>query len=77
MLHVLQVVCMLVAHMSDTEGVSQKNNTLLHTYVLRVQFSCGIVLDFWFWREIVFDVTYVLSVQYSCAVVSGFCCGRK
>jgi hypothetical protein len=38
--------------------------------VLRIQYSCGVVLVFWFWREIVFGVTYVLSVQYSCAVVS-------
>jgi hypothetical protein len=29
----------------------------LHTYVLRVQYSCGVVLVFWFWREIVFCVT--------------------
>jgi hypothetical protein len=43
---------------------------VLHTYVLRVQYSCGVVLVFWFWREIVIGVTYVLSVQYSCAVVS-------
>ena len=43
---------------------------LLCTYVLRVQ--CGVVLVFWFWREIVFGVAYVLSVQYSCAVVSVF-----
>jgi hypothetical protein len=42
----------------------------LHTYVLRVQYSCGVVLVFWFWREIVFGGTYVLSVQYSCVVVS-------
>ncbi len=34
------------------------------TYVLRVQYSCGVVLVFWFWREIVFGVTCVLSVQY-------------
>jgi hypothetical protein len=45
---------------------------VLHTHVLRVQFSCGVVLVFWFWQEIVFGVTYVLSVQYSCAVVSVF-----
>ena len=45
---------------------------LLCTYVLRVQYSCGVVLVFWFWWEIVFGVTYVLSVQYSCAVVSVF-----
>ncbi len=30
-----------------------------------------VVLVFWFWREMVFDVTYVLSVQYSCAVLKG------
>jgi hypothetical protein len=45
---------------------------VLHTYILKVQYSCGIVLVFWFWREIVFGVTYVLSVQYSCAVVAFF-----
>ncbi len=33
-----------------------------------MQYSCGVVLVFWFWREIVFGVTYVLSVQYTCAV---------
>jgi hypothetical protein len=43
---------------------------ILYTYVLRVQYSCGVVLVFWFWWEIVFGVTYVFSVQYSCAVVS-------
>ncbi len=46
---------------------------VLHsTYVFRVPYSCGVVLVFWFWREIGFGVTYVLSVQYSCAVVSVF-----
>ncbi len=50
---------------------------LLCTYLLRVQYSCGVVLVFWFWWEIVFGVTYVLSVQYSCAGVSVFGCGRK
>jgi hypothetical protein len=45
---------------------------LLCTYVLRVQYSCGVVLVFWFWRELVYGVTYVLSVQYSFAVVSVF-----
>ncbi len=45
---------------------------VLYTYVLRVQYSCGVVLVFWFWREKVFGVTYVLGVQYSCAVVSVF-----
>ncbi len=45
---------------------------LLCTYVLRVQYSCGVVLVFRFWREVVFGVLYVLSVQYSCAVASVF-----
>jgi hypothetical protein len=46
---------------------------VLHTtYVLRVQYSCGVVIVSWFWREIVFGVMYVLSVQYGCAVVSVF-----
>jgi hypothetical protein len=53
-------------------GSGGKQVLLLHTYVLRVQYSCGVVLVFWFWQEIVFGVTYVLSVQYSCAVVAGF-----
>ncbi len=45
---------------------------VLHTnYVLRVPYSCGVVLVFLIWWEIVFG-TYVLSVQYSCAVVSVF-----
>ncbi len=50
---------------------------VLHTYVLRVQYICDVVLVFWFWREIVFGVTYVLSVQYSCAVVSVFWLWRE
>ncbi len=45
---------------------------MLLTYVSRIQYSCGVVLVFWFWREIVFGVMYVLSVQYACAVVSVF-----
>ncbi len=49
---------------------------VLHTtYVLRVPYSCGVVLVFWFWPDRVFGVTYILSVQYSCAVVSVFWCG--
>ena len=53
-------------------GSGGKLVMVLHTYVLRVQYSCGVVLVFWFWREIVIDVSYVLSVQYSCVVVSVF-----
>ncbi len=46
---------------------------ILHTtYVLRVPYSCGVVLVFLVLAGNVFGVTYVLSVQYSCAVVSVF-----
>ncbi len=45
---------------------------VLHTYVLRVQYSCGVVLVFWFWRKLIFGVLYILSVLYSCAVMSVF-----
>ena len=44
---------------------------------LEYKYSCGVVLVFWFWREIVFGVTYVLSVHYSCAVVSVFLLWRE
>jgi hypothetical protein len=50
---------------------------VLHTYILTVQYSCGVLLVFWFWREIVFGVTYVFSVQYSCTVVSVFWLWRE
>ncbi len=30
------------------------------------------MLVFWFWREIVFDVTYIFRAQYSCMIVSVF-----
>jgi hypothetical protein len=40
-------------------------------------YNCGVVLVFWFWREIVLNVTYVFSVQYSCAVVSVFWLWRE
>ncbi len=40
-------------------GSGGKYVLVLHTttYVLRVQYSCGVVLVFWFWQEIVFGVT--------------------
>ncbi len=50
---------------------------VLHTYVLRVQYSCVVGLVFWLWREIVFGVTYVLGVQYRCVVVSVFWLWRE
>jgi hypothetical protein len=40
----------------------------LHTHVLRVQYSCGVVLVFWLRWEIVFGVMYILSVRYSSVV---------
>jgi hypothetical protein len=46
---------------------------VLHTYVLRVQYTYGVVLVFWFWWVIVLGVTYVLGVQYSCVIVSVSC----
>jgi hypothetical protein len=33
---------------------------VVHTHVLRVQYSCGVVLVFWLRREIVFGVMYNL-----------------
>ncbi len=53
-------------------GSGGKSVLVVHTYVLRVQYNCGVVLVFWSSREIVIDFTYVFSVQYSCAVVSVF-----
>jgi hypothetical protein len=35
------------------------------TYVLTVQYSCGVVSVFWFWLDIVFGVTYVLTIEYN------------
>ncbi len=56
----------------------RKQVLVLHTtYVLRVTYSCGVVLVFLIWREIVFGVTYILSVQYSYAVVSVFWLWRE
>ncbi len=43
---------------------------MLLTYASRLQYSCGVVLVFLFWREIVFVISYILGVQYTCAVVS-------
>jgi hypothetical protein len=45
---------------------------LLCTYVLRVQYSCGVGLVFWFLREYVFAVMFVLSVHY--VGLCHFCC---
>jgi hypothetical protein len=55
----------------------RKQVLVLITYVSRVQYSCGIVLVFLFWWEIVFGIKYILSVQYTCAVVSVFWLWRE
>jgi hypothetical protein len=50
-------------------GSGGKQVLVLHTTcVLRVQYSCGVVLVFWFLREIVFGVSYLLSVMYKTVV---------
>ncbi len=67
--HVGNFPSQAVVSVFDSGG---KQVLILHTYVLRVQYSCDVVLFFWLWREIVFGVMYVLSVQYSCVVVSVF-----
>ncbi len=62
-------------------GSGGKLVLVLQTYVLRVQYSCGVVLVFWLWQEIVFGITYymylVLSVQYNCEVVSVYLLWRE
>ncbi len=45
---------------------------VLVNYISWVQYSCGVLLVFWFWGEILFGITYVFSVQYTCVVVSVF-----
>ena len=47
---------------------------ILLMYLEYNTYNCGVVFVFWFWQEIVINVTYVLSVQYqySCVVVSVF-----
>jgi hypothetical protein len=47
------------------------------TYVLRVQYSCGVVLVFWFWQEIVFGVTYILKYNTVVQLCQFFGSGGK
>ncbi len=49
----------------------------LLTYLEYNTVVAGLVLVFWFWREIVFGITYTFSVQYTCAVVSVFWLWRE
>ncbi len=74
MVLIVQYSCVVVS----VFGSGGKLVLVLHTtYVLRIQYNCGVVLVFWYWREIVIDSTYVFSVQYSCAVVSVFWLWRE
>ncbi len=50
---------------------------VLHTYILRVQYSSGIVLVFWFWREIVFGVRTYLVYNTDVRLCQFFGCGGK
>ncbi len=56
-----------------------KQVLILHTTydLLRVPYSCGVVLVVLVLVGNSFGVTYVLSVQYSCAVVSVFLLWRE
>ncbi len=47
------------------------------TYILRVQYSCGVVLVFWFWREIVFDLHTYLVYNTVVQLCQFFGCGGK
>jgi hypothetical protein len=46
-------------------------------YVLRVQYSCGVVLVFWFWQEIVFGVNMYLVYNTVVLLCLFFGCGGK
>jgi hypothetical protein len=73
MVLIVQYRCVVVS----VFGSGGKSVLVLHTYVLRVQYNCGVVLVVWSWPEIVMDFTYVFSVQYSCGVVSVFWLWRE
>jgi hypothetical protein len=48
-----------------------------YDYVLRVSYSCGVVLVFLVLAGNSFGVTYIIRVQYSCAVVIFFVVAGK
>jgi hypothetical protein len=50
---------------------------LLCTYVLRVQYSCGVVLVFWFWRERVLVLRMYLVCNTVVRLCQFFGCGGK
>ncbi len=52
-------------------GGEYPNRFWFYMLLMYLEYSCGVVLVFFIWQEIVFG-TYVLSVKYSCAVASVF-----
>ena len=60
-------------------GSGGKYVLVLHTttYVLRVQYSCGVVLVFWSWREIVFGLRTYLVYNSVVRLCQLFGCGGK
>ncbi len=58
-------------------GSGRKCVLVLHTYVLRVQYSCGNVLVFWFWREIVLVLRMYLVYNTVVRLCHYFVCGGK
>ncbi len=46
-------------------------------YVLGVPYSCGVVLVFWFWGEIVYGVCMYLVYNTVVRLCQFFCCGGK
>jgi hypothetical protein len=73
MVLIVQYSCAVVS----VFGSDRKSVLVLHTYVLREQYNCGVVLVFWSWWEIVIYFMYVFRVQYSCEVVSVFWLWRE
>jgi hypothetical protein len=76
MFHGLQVVCMIVAPMSNTEEVNQEKNTSSGGKYFLVFLCIYSTIQLWHCvsflvrQEIVFGVTYTLRVQFRCAAVS-------
>ncbi len=70
MVLIAQYSCVVVS----VFGSGGQKVLVLHTYVLRVQYNCGVVIVLWSWREIVIDFTYIFCV---CGVVSVFWLWRE
>jgi hypothetical protein len=73
MVLIIQYSCAVVS----VSCSGRKSVLVWHTYVLRVQYNCDVLLVFWSWWEIIIDFTYVFSAQYSFGVVSVFLLWRE